>query len=124
MSTTARLSGRGAGSRQEGTITRAQRVSTILMLAVVLAGGCRDRGSSVASLAPWSLNPSVVEAGAGIPFCEAAMARVEAFMSHFEGQAPPSERYGGGSSALLTRKPAFPTMGGGRSGTRVRVPWR
>jgi peptide/nickel transport system substrate-binding protein len=65
------------------------------MLTVVGAVGCRDSGSSVADPASWSLEPAVAEAGAGIPFCEESTARVAAFMSGFEGQAPPSERYGG-----------------------------
>ena len=80
---------------EEGTITRVRWVPTILMLAVLGASGCLDRGFSVAGPVPWNLEPAVVEAGAGIPFCEDATARVAAFMSRFEGQAPPSERYGG-----------------------------
>jgi peptide/nickel transport system substrate-binding protein len=36
-----------------------------------------------------------VEAGEGIPFCEESTAQVAEFMGRFEGQAPPSERYGG-----------------------------
>ena len=80
---------------EEGTITRVRWVPTILMLAGLGASGCLDRGFSVAGPVPWSLEPAVVEAGAGIPFCEDATARVAAFMSRFEGQAPPSERYGG-----------------------------
>jgi len=41
------------------------------------------------------LEASLAEAGAGIPFCENATARVAEFMSQFEGQMPPSARYGG-----------------------------
>jgi peptide/nickel transport system substrate-binding protein len=70
-------------------------VSTILVITVVGAGGCLDGGSSVAEPAPWSLDPSLAESGAGIPFCEESTARVAAFMSRFEGQTPPSGRHGG-----------------------------
>jgi len=41
------------------------------------------------------LEASLAEAGAGIPFCENATARVAEFMSQFEGQMPPSARHGG-----------------------------
>ena len=74
---------------------KARWVSTILMLAVLAAGACRDESLRDTVLRSWSLDPSVVEAGAGIPFCEEATARVAEFMSRFEGQTPPSERYGG-----------------------------
>jgi len=68
-----------------------------MMLALMAFGtsACRDGGAPVAKSSPWSLDPSVVEAGAGIPFCEEATARVAEFMSRFEGQVPPSQRYGG-----------------------------
>jgi len=67
----------------------------ILVLAVLGAVACRDPGVRGNETAPWSLDPAVLEAGAGIPFCEEAMARVAEFMSGFEGQMPPSEQYGG-----------------------------
>ena len=66
-----------------------------MILTVLGAGGCGERDVSVAEPASWSLESAVLEAGAGIPFCEEATARVAAFMSRFEGQAPPSEQYGG-----------------------------
>ena len=67
---------------------------TILMLTVGAVSACGEGGGDVAST-PWSLNPSLLEAGAGIPFCDEATDRVAAFMSRFEGQSPPPERYGG-----------------------------
>ena len=68
---------------------------TILMLTVFGANGCGDRSVSDAEPRSWSLDLRGLEAGADIPFCEEAMARVAAFMSRFEGQVPPSEQYGG-----------------------------
>ena len=62
--------------------------------AVVGACGGGEGGASRAA-GPWMLEASLSEAGAGIPFCEDVTARVSAFMSQFEGQMPPSERYGG-----------------------------
>jgi len=43
----------------------------------------------------WSLDPGVADIGDGIPFCDAAMARVAEYMGQFEGQVPPDDRYGG-----------------------------
>ena len=80
---------------EEGTITRARWIPTVLILTVLGAGGCRDRGLSVGEPVAWSLEPAVAEAGTDIPFCEEATARVADFMSRFEGQAAPSDRYGG-----------------------------
>ena len=66
-------------------------VRTILVLAVVGPSACGDGGGT----GSWSLDPRVVQAGAGVPFCEEVTARVSEFMSGFEGQAPPSEQHGG-----------------------------
>lgn len=74
---------------------KARWVPAILALVAIGASACRDGRPSATETLPWSLHPSVVEAGAGIPFCEEATARVAEFMGRFEGQAPPSERYGG-----------------------------
>ncbi len=70
-------------------------IGTILTLAISGTGGCGEVGDSDAEPWSWSLDPSVLEAGADIPFCEDAMARVAEFMSRFEGEVHPSERYGG-----------------------------
>ena len=59
------------------------------------ASACRDGRSPFAGASPWALDPSVLEAGAGIPFCDEAMARVATFMGRFKGQEPSSERYSG-----------------------------
>jgi peptide/nickel transport system substrate-binding protein len=72
------------------------------MLAVAGTAGCRDQGVSDAGPVPWSLHPALVEAGAGVPFCEEATARVNAFLSRFEGQVPPSQRYGGTAVVATT----------------------
>jgi ABC-type transport system substrate-binding protein len=37
----------------------------------------------------------LADAGSGIPFCDDVTARVAEFMSQYEGQAPPSDRYWG-----------------------------
>ena len=70
---------------------------TILAIgaAVVLGacGGGEDSASREAG--PWRLEASLSEAGAGDPFCEDVTARVSTFMSQYEGQMPPSTRYGG-----------------------------
>ncbi len=80
---------------EEGTIRKARWVTTILVVAVVILIVRRDMEVPAAQPASWSLDLSVIEAGAGIPFCDEAMARVVAFMSRFEGQEPPSGRHGG-----------------------------
>ncbi len=74
---------------------KARLVPAVLALVAMGPSACRDGGPPGAESLPWSLHPSVVEAGAGIPFCEESTARVAEFMGRFEGQAPPSERYGG-----------------------------
>ena len=75
----------------------ARLATSILAAGVALVmgacGGGDGRASSEAG--PWMLEASLSEAGAGIAFCEEATARVAEFMSQFEGQMPPSERYGG-----------------------------
>ncbi len=65
-------------------------------MGAVIVGACGggDGGAS-REAGPWMLEASLAEAGAGIPFCENATARVAEFMSQFEGQMPPSARYGG-----------------------------
>ncbi len=70
-------------------------VPTMLALAAVGASACRDGRSPFAGASPWALDPSVLEAGTGIPFCDEAMAGVAAFMGRFKGQEPSSNRYGG-----------------------------
>lgn len=67
------------------------------VLAVVLTGACTggDGDGEARAASGWSLDARVGSAGAGIDFCEEAMAGVTEFMSRFEGQAPPSERHGG-----------------------------
>ncbi len=62
----------------------------------VLMGACRGgEGGASLEAGPWMLEASLAQAGAGIPFCEEVTANVSAFMSQFEGQMPPSARYGG-----------------------------
>ena len=75
--------------------TRLKR--SILAIGVVVIVGACGGGEDGASRAagPWMLEASLSEAGAGIPFCEEVTENVSAFMSQFEGQMPPSERYGG-----------------------------
>ena len=70
---------------------------TILAVgAAVLMGACQGGESGASHEAgPWMLEASLAEAGAGDPFCEGVTARVSEFMSQFEGQMPPSARYGG-----------------------------
>ena len=64
--------------------------------AAAVVGACGGgEGGASREAGPWMLEASLSEAGAGIPFCEDVTARVSAFMSQFEGQMPPSERYGG-----------------------------
>ena len=58
----------------------------------VLMGAC---GGDDGGARSWSLEASLAQAGAGIPFCEEVTARVAEFMSQYEGQLAPSERYGG-----------------------------
>ena len=68
----------------------------LLVTAVALAGACGGgEGGPSGEVVPWSLDPGVASLGDGIPFCEAAMARVSDFMGRFEGQIPPDARYGG-----------------------------
>jgi peptide/nickel transport system substrate-binding protein len=64
----------------------------VLVAVVTLAGAC---GGDSGEVGPWSLDTGVEEIGDGIPFCDAAMARVAEYMGQFEGQVPPDERYGG-----------------------------
>lgn len=66
---------------------------------VLALGGCGEGSVSEAGPRPWSLAPTLLEAGSGIPFCDQAMPRVAEFMNRFEGQMPPSEQYGGTASA-------------------------
>ena len=70
---------------------------TILAVgAAVLMGACRGgEGGAPREAGPWMLEASLAQAGAGIPFSEEVTANVSAFMSQFEGQLPPSARYGG-----------------------------
>ena len=64
--------------------------------AAVVVGACGGgEGGASREAGLWMLEASLSEAGAGIPFCEDVTVRVSAFMSQFEGQMPPSERYGG-----------------------------
>ena len=68
----------------------------VLVTVVALSSACGGgdggrRGETV----PWSLDPGVTDIGYGIPFCEAALARVAAYTGQFEGQVPPDDRYGG-----------------------------
>ncbi len=77
-------------------------VPTMLMLALMGVSACGEPSPRGATTVPWSLNPSVLEAGAGIPFCDEAMARVAAFMGRFEGREPPSDQYGGTAVVGLT----------------------
>ena len=77
------------------TDTRLTR-SILAAGAAVLVGACGGgEGGASREARPWMLEASLSAAGAGIPFCEDATANVSAFMSQFEGQMPPSERYGG-----------------------------
>ena len=62
--------------------------------AVIGACGSGERGAS-GDPVPWRLEASLAVAGAGIAFCDDVTADVSEFMSQFEGQMPPSERYGG-----------------------------
>ena len=69
-------------------------VTTILAAVVVVGvGGCADGTQS----AGWRLDSTLADAGSGIPFCDEVTANVADFMSQYEGQAPPSDRYGGGT---------------------------
>ena len=70
---------------------------SILAVGVVVVAGACGGGEGGASRAarPWMLEASLSEAGAGVAFCEEVTANVSAFMSQFEGQMPPSARYGG-----------------------------
>ena len=74
----------------------ALKTSVLAMGVVVVVGACGggENGASRAA-GPWMLEASLSEAGAGIAFCEEVTGNVSAFMSQFEGQMPPSERYGG-----------------------------
>jgi ABC-type transport system substrate-binding protein len=78
---------------------RPRRAWTTLTLGILATGGCGERGVPDSGPRPWSLEASVLEAGEGLPFCEETMARVDAFMSRFEGQVPPSDQYGGSATA-------------------------
>ena len=77
-------------------------VPTMLLLVLMGVSACGEPSPRGATTVPWSLNPGVLEAGAGIPFCDEAMARVAAFMGRFEGREPPSEQYGGTAVVGLT----------------------
>ena len=84
---------------EEETNMRDARLARSILAAgmgAVIVGACGggDGGAS-REAGPWMLEASLAEAGAGIPFCENATARVAEFMSQFEGQMPPSARYGG-----------------------------
>ena len=69
---------------------------TRVMVAAVLMGACGGgEGGASREAGPWRLEASLSSAGAGIPFCEGVTARVSEFMSQFDGQMPPSTRYGG-----------------------------
>jgi peptide/nickel transport system substrate-binding protein len=67
--------------------------SILATMTALILGACG--GDEVAPSGPWELEASLAVAGAGIPFCETVTARVSDFMSQFEGQMPPSDRYGG-----------------------------
>ena len=70
--------------------------SMLAALAGVVMGACGGgEGGAFREAGPWRLEASLADAGAGIAFCEDVTARVSAFMSQFEGQIPPSARYGG-----------------------------
>ena len=70
--------------------------SVLAAVAGVVMGACGGgEGGASPEAGPWMLEASLSEAGAGIPFCEGVTAHVSEFMSQFEGQIPPSERYGG-----------------------------
>ena len=77
------------------TDTRLTRSILAAGAAVVLGACGGGEGGASREARPWMLEASLAEAGAGIPFCENVTARVSAFMSRFEGQMPPSARYGG-----------------------------
>jgi peptide/nickel transport system substrate-binding protein len=62
-------------------------------VATVACGG--DDSSAPVGAQPWSLDPTATTAGAGVAFCDQAMADVATYMSQFEGQMPPSDEYGG-----------------------------
>lgn len=66
------------------------------MLATLATAGCGgDESAAPVGALPWSLEATVTKAGAGVEFCEEAMAGVSAYMSRFEGEMPPSDLYGG-----------------------------
>ena len=68
----------------------------LLITAAALSGACAGgEGGTPAEALPWSLDRGVAEIGDGIPFCDAAMARVAEFMGQFEGEVPPDDRFGG-----------------------------
>ena len=67
------------------------RLATTTILAAMVVGGCADGTPS----AGWRLDATLADAGSGIPFCDEVTANVADFMSQYEGQAPPSDRYGG-----------------------------
>ena len=77
------------------TDTRLTKAILAAGAAVVLGACGGGEGGASREAGPWMLEASLFEAGAGIPFCEDVTARVSEFMSQFEGQMPPSERYGG-----------------------------
>jgi peptide/nickel transport system substrate-binding protein len=62
-------------------------------LAVGACGG--DGGGGPVPAGPWSLDRTMLEAGRGNEFCERAMTDVAEFLSQYEGEMPPSDRYGG-----------------------------
>ncbi len=83
----------------EETNMRDARLARSILAAgmgAVIVGACGGgEGGASREARPWMLEASLAEAGAGIPFCENATARVAEFMSQFEGQMPPSARHGG-----------------------------
>ncbi len=83
----------------EETNMRDARLARSILAAgmgAVIVGACGGgEGGASREAGPWMLEASLAEAGAGIPFCENATARVAEFMSQFEGQMPPSARHGG-----------------------------
>ena len=66
-----------------------------VLATVVLSGACGGGEAGPRGTAAWSLDPGVTDNGEGVPFCEAAMARVASHMGQFEGQVPPDDTYGG-----------------------------
>jgi peptide/nickel transport system substrate-binding protein len=62
----------------------------------MVLGACGgDAAREPVPAGPWSLDRTILDAGRGNAFCEAAMAGVADHLGQFEGQEPPSDRYGG-----------------------------